>query len=618
MRLRMARFRLMIGIVASLAVAFQAVPVVAGDIQTTVDVGFTLTVERDGEDKTYNRELPIKAEMQYDGNLNALYSLAVKTVGGYTVKTKTDEADTRSIEASIDVKLSGPMVDLTTTYSGKKDNTESSLDVAEVNAFSSNYIVDLSTKPEFLPKLKLKWERKRDFESGVQEKLDNKVDLELTYEISDFKSDFKLSRQITEVVIPDGTKNDKTTWQLTLGYGREFFDLLDLQLDYDVKEDFTEIEDAPDDKTYIQTLKGSLKSQFDVLAGLTADVSYDYTLDQDLLLAKDYAAYDLSEFGYTTDQKLSVGFKRDIMHWITTDVKYEGVNERGGSSIDLQVDNKVSGSVMMKPWSWLDFETKGEGVLNTALQDAGDVETKKTYKYENNLNSTIGESLKFKASNSFEEAYTEDLLEKKTAKYKFESEFKSTPYMTVGGTYNVDRTENWDTSMSAAPFDGRTRNWDVQFKFNYDRTFSDILIVKADYSYSFKHEQEQTATLDMSEGLSMNEDSKINIRLQNIIRDLTVEVELSRKASDTKDDEEPLIEDRTLSVKCEWVLGDLSLSTDYKYDNLGDANDTMSFSSKVAYKRDLYEITGEYQLSKTFSDVIDTSDKYNLKFKMSF
>jgi hypothetical protein len=145
-----------------------------------------------------------------------------------------------------------------------------------------------------------------------------------------------------------------------------------------------------------------------------------------------------------------------------------------------------------------------------------------------------------------------------------------------------------------------------------------MLILKADHSYTYKHEEEQTATLDLSENLSMDEDSKIGFKIQNIIRDLTVEVELARKASDTKDDEEPMIEDRTLSVKCEWIIGAMTVSTDYKYDNLGDAEDTMSFSGKVAYKQELYEISGEYQLDKTFSEIVDTSDKYNLKFKMTF
>ena len=60
------------------------------------------------------------------------------------------------------------------------------------------------------------------------------------------------------------------------------------------------------------------------------------------------------------------------------------------------------------------------------------------------------------------------------------------------------------------------------------------------------------------------------------------------------------------------------MSASYKFDNLGDADDKLSFNAKISWKQELYEITGEYQYDKTFSEEVDVTRKYNLKLNVSF
>jgi hypothetical protein len=99
---------------------------------------------------------------------------------------------------------------------------------------------------------------------------------------------------------------------------------------------------------------------------------------------------------------------------------------------------------------------------------------------------------------------------------------------------------------------------------------------------------------------------------------MTLEGEITRKATDTKDDEEPVLVDITYALMLEWVIDDVGLQASFKYDDNGDTFDESSFNTKVAWTREKFDVSGEYQLDKTYSDEIDEQRKLNLNMNVLF
>jgi len=118
--------------------------------------------------------------------------------------------------------------------------------------------------------------------------------------------------------------------------------------------------------------------------------------------------------------------------------------------------------------------------------------------------------------------------------------------------------------------------------------------------------------------ITLNENTRLNLIVSDIIEDLKVEGQVERKASDTEGDTDPVLVDVSYSLKLDWKVSAVSLSSSVKYNDKGDTYDDLNFSTKVDWKGDLVNVSGEYQFTKVYSEEIEENRKLNLKFSMKF
>ena len=81
----------------------------------------------------------------------------------------------------------------------------------------------------------------------------------------------------------------------------------------------------------------------------------------------------------------------------------------------------------------------------------------------------------------------------------------------------------------------------------------------------------------------------------------------------------PIQLESTYALKWDWLINDLELAASFRYDDNGDTFDESIFNTKVAWRRENVDVTGEYQFDKTYSpDITDEQRKVNLKMNVVF
>ena len=99
---------------------------------------------------------------------------------------------------------------------------------------------------------------------------------------------------------------------------------------------------------------------------------------------------------------------------------------------------------------------------------------------------------------------------------------------------------------------------------------------------------------------------------------MDLEGEVERKADDTEGDAEPQVVEVSYALKLDWEYEDLSLSSAFKYSDKGEDDDSADFTAKVGWNRDNFDISGDYQFTKNYSDLTDESRRLNLKLSYNF
>jgi hypothetical protein len=110
----------------------------------------------------------------------------------------------------------------------------------------------------------------------------------------------------------------------------------------------------------------------------------------------------------------------------------------------------------------------------------------------------------------------------------------------------------------------------------------------------------------------------LNIVLAELLSDLRLEGEIERKSSDTEDDLDPMLVEVSYSLKLDWKIDALILSSSLKYNDKGDTFNDLSFNTKVGWKYEQLELTGEYQFDKIYAEILDEKRKLNLKLNYKF
>jgi hypothetical protein len=615
---RVARVFLLV--VTLLSFGFFAAAVSASDIGTSIDTTYSYSRSDEGDDLTQTKSLTEKVDVTYTTSLGNYYDFSGRVGGEYVLSRKTESPDSTTVTGSMDLKLSGDAAAFSASYSGTKGHSDAGFDSRAIDSYSNNLVLETSGKLPRLPQYKIKWEHKRDFQLQAVERIGDQLDVELKYALEDFGADFKYTQATTDNLIPDGLLNEEKQWEANLVYGRKFSDLLDLQMDYNIKEALSEDYAVGvfsfRDKQYDQKFKVSFKSALEPLPGLSMNLGYDLQLEQDLLA---------EEFDQKLEQKVSAGIRRDLLRWATLGLNFESTNNTTYNiepdEDEEKVKTKVGGTIRVRPLRWLDFDTKAETETITSREQktGDDIEEKRMRKLENNLSAVSGEDLKLNFSQAYEDKYTNGVLESKSTKYRFRGTWKPIPHILIDQGYEIGLDKAYGVETGTSEFLSLTRTRDAQFAIAFDKAFKEVLMVHADHSYGYKVTEEEDRVHTIVEKAELSEQTKFRVQVVDIIKGMIAEVEYARAATDTRDDEEPMIVNRTLTAKLTWEYKEkLNFSSEYKFDNLGDADDSLTFSTKITWKEEFLEVSGEYQYEKKFSEEVSETRKYDLKCRFIF
>ena len=165
-------------------------------------------------------------------------------------------------------------------------------------------------------------------------------------------------------------------------------------------------------------------------------------------------------------------------------------------------------------------------------------------------------------------------------------------------SYEVSRRNEWEREFDFPTSQQQIR--EAKIKFEYRMQLLDLFKATFTHEYSIKVDDTLDEVLNFERHVQFNEDTRLNIVLAEIIRDLRIEGEIDRKGSDTEDDPDPELVEVAYSLKLDWKLDELTVLSSIKYNDKGDTFDDVSFNAKASWKGDQLEVTGEYQFDKIY------------------
>ena len=185
------------GAVFALAAAFAAVPAAAGVLTTAIDLNYTYEQENLAGDVAATTQYYQKYEIKYDTSLTTSldFTGAVKLELDDT--WKTNAAATSRISPSLDLQVKGPQSSVKLAYSGVINSTEQFRETRESETFSNNTDLDVELVPDYWPEVKLKLQRKRDYEEQQSDVTTRLGELALRDDIFNVRLELSATTQLT-------------------------------------------------------------------------------------------------------------------------------------------------------------------------------------------------------------------------------------------------------------------------------------------------------------------------------------------------------------------------------------------------------------------------------------
>jgi len=598
-----------------------------GELVTSIDLNYAYGQDHLGDNVTGETAFDQKYEMEYTSSLTAIYDMRIGAMINVGEQSGDDTAKTTNISPTLELEIAGPMVQMRVSYDGTRDWTEETHDSAETETFSSNYLFEIEIAPDYWPEMKLKVERSRNFEELREESVDRNVELSLRKDIYNLALEFNLDYAEAETTIPVSSESMEIGWQAMAAYQDVVWWDVDVDLAYEIQEQFSEDFErgvfTDESKEYTHNFDFRLGKSLDFTPSIVGDLQYEYQFEQDLLLL---------DFDYNTSQKMAFDLAWKLTEWLQADAQatrqYEYTRNRPPEekeeslqdSIAVGFSGELPGQIEFAGLTFghIDFEGQAEWEYdkNVPSRSGGTVETDETARYELSVRHNWGDWWDLVVTGGNEYAYTNDWLTDKEASLKADLALTFYRDFNIGSTYEITRTVAYGFNE---PLElKQTRKEDFSLSFDYSRDFGSFIQFGFANDFAIQRGEEIDEVLNLVETVELNEDTRIRLALVDFIRDMLLEGEITRKASDIKDDEESMLVDISYALKWEWIVHDIDLTATYQYDDNGDTFDSSNFSTKVAWSRENVDVSGEYQYGKTYSDEIDEQRQLNLSMSVVF
>ena len=594
------------------------------DMETIIDLNYTYEQTHLGENISGETKVQQKYEFIYQSALTAIFDWRINARIEIEDEFGDDIPDTSKISPTLELEVLGPRARMRAVYDGQRDRTDETFDSAESETFQNNYLFEIEIVPDYWPEVRFQAERKRDYEESRTERVTKTYELDLRKEYRDLVLEFELDYEKVDETLPVTKDQKNIDWFAKAAYKSVVWWDVDVDLTYEIQEQYSEDFErgvfTDEEKEYVQEIDFRLRKSLDLTPRITGGFQYEYEFEQDLLV---------KEFDYRAKQDFQFDLAWQLNRWMEVEGLVEREFQYQRNRPPEEAEDELADTVELRftatPWRSLTFAGKAQWEWDKSIdtETGGSVEKDDKEKYELAMRHRWGRWWELTVAGSNEFEHTNDWLTEEEGKLKAKlrlvilDRLSGLGALEIEPEYEITRTTSYEFNEPLAL--EQTKDEEFHFKFEYRKDIGDLIAFGFANDFGIRREETIDEVMNVEELTEISEDTKIKLVIADFIRDMQIEGEVTRKATDTKDDEEPMLVDITYALTWEWIVNDLGMAASFKYDDNGDTFDESTFNTKVAWSRENVDITGEYQFDKTYSsDIIDEERKVNLKMNIVF
>ncbi|MHB8835927.1 MAG: hypothetical protein ACYC9Y_09485 [Candidatus Methylomirabilia bacterium] len=601
------------------AVAGGATTAVALELNASADLDYSYVQEDLGGAVNAETLFNQKYEIKYTTSLTTAHDFLGAVRLDLQDAWYTDQASTSRVAPTLEMATKGSQLAAKLAYEVVVSSTDAYRETSGVDSYSSSLALELEMTPDLWPEVKLKLQRRRDLQELVSENTTNTFEFSARKDIYGLRLEYNFKREDSDDALPARTGRTGTAWSAKAAYKEILWGGAEFEFAYELNETYTDERSrgvfSGETSDYNQTLKTRLKKSLVIAPRMTLGLEWEYQFDQDLLAL---------EYDYKLKNKYVLDLRWDAYDWLkfTSEARRETdlTAAVDGEDDERAVIDGFKAGFDLTSISWLrvsgkaEFRSEDKIVANTG----GSVDKIDEEKYELIVKNRFGDFWDLTVDATTTNKHTDNLLTNRETKVKTDLKLKLFD-LAVTPSYEVSRTNEWEQGFDFPISQQQVR--DAKIKFDYQMQLLEMFKATFSHEYDFKVDDTLDEVLNFERILQFSEDTRLTVVLAEIVRDLRLEGEIDRRASDTMDDPDPELVELAYTLKLDWKYEDLTLLSSIKYNDKGDTFDDLSFNAKATWKRERLELTGEYQFDKIIKDSTEPKDekrKLNLKLNYRF
>jgi len=604
------------------------VSVVALELNTGVELDYTYTQADLGGEVNATTLFNQKYDIKYVTSLTTGYDFLGAVRLALQNSWYTDQASTSQVAPTLEMAATGSQLAAKIAYETVITSTDAYHEAGGVTSYSDSLSFDLLMTPNLWPEAKLKFQQRRGYEENTNETTTTTFEFQARKDIYRLRLEFDFKREDTDAALPARTGSTGTTWSAKAAYREILWGGTEFELAYEINEDHKDEQTqgvfSGETATYAQDLRTRLRNSLVIGPRMTLGLAWEFEFDQDLLALV---------FDYKLKNKYLLDLRWDAFDWlkIISEARRETdltAAVDGADDERLRTDTLKAGFDLTSI-SWLrvsgkaEFRNEGKVAANTGAS----VDKIEEEKYELIAVNRWVDFWDLTVAASTSNKHEDDVLTNRETRVKADMRLKPFDLIITPGyfdlfvtpSYEVSRTNNWKRGFDFPT--GQQQVRDAKIKFDYQFQLLDLFKATFSHEYAYKVDDTLDEVLNFERQLQFSEDTRFTILLAEIVRDMRVEGEFDRRASDTEDDSDPELVELSYALKLDWKLENLLMLSSIKYNDKGDTFDDVSFNFKAAWKYNDLELTGEYQFDKIIKDITEPKDekrKLNLRLNYRF
>ena len=303
-------------VLAGLAAWFCAVfggpePAVALELNAGAELDYTYTQDDLGGDVNATTQFNQKYEIKYSTSLTSAHDFLGAVRLDLQDAWYTDQASTSQVAPTLEMATKGSQLAARIAYEAVISSTDAYHETGDVTSYSDSLTFDLEMTPALWPEVKLKFQRRRDYEENASENATNTFEFQTRKDIYGVRLEFDFKREDTDDALPARTGSTATTWSAKATYKEILWGGTEFELAYEINENYADEQTrgvfSGETSAYTQSLKTRLKNSLVIGPRMTLGLAWEYQFDQDLLAL---------DFDYKLKNKYVLDLRWDAFDWL--------------------------------------------------------------------------------------------------------------------------------------------------------------------------------------------------------------------------------------------------------------------------------------------------------------